>query len=260
MRRRTAFSLIELLIVVGIIAIIAAVLFPVFAQVRGKARSAACLSNMKQIGIGLMMYAQDYEETYPSVIFDYYCSPMGDSFGGPTSGNSGTGFCPWQQLIQPYLKSWDVLLCPSSSLRERFTASDGRSYFNVSNGNYTINQGFGYRAPRGTSVITLSSLDHPADIVFATDATDQSTFFVYTTRPMWWNYVNNYAAGWYQLGDRHNGGNNIVYADGHARWQNARQSRCSESWYWPSSAYTYANDLKINPNFTIYNCTASGPG
>src|SRR5262249_15795329 len=63
--RRPAFTLIELLVVIAIFAILAAILFPVFAQARAKARQAACLSNMKQIGLGLMMYAQDYDETLP---------------------------------------------------------------------------------------------------------------------------------------------------------------------------------------------------
>jgi prepilin-type N-terminal cleavage/methylation domain-containing protein len=64
-RRRSAFTLIELLVVIAIIAILAAILFPVFAQAREKARQAACLSNLKQIGTGVMMYVQDYDETFP---------------------------------------------------------------------------------------------------------------------------------------------------------------------------------------------------
>src|SRR5437773_10983492 len=65
MRRRTAFTLIELLVVIAIIAILAAILFPVFAQAREKARQSACLSNMRQVGLGLDMYAQDYDEVLP---------------------------------------------------------------------------------------------------------------------------------------------------------------------------------------------------
>ena len=64
-RRRSAFTLIELLVVIAVIAILAAILFPVFAQARAKARQAACLSNFRQIGAGVMMYLQDWDETYP---------------------------------------------------------------------------------------------------------------------------------------------------------------------------------------------------
>src|SRR5579862_8575103 len=64
-RSRSAFTLIELLVVIAIIAILASILFPVFAQARAKARQATCLSNMKQIGLGILMYAEDYDETMP---------------------------------------------------------------------------------------------------------------------------------------------------------------------------------------------------
>src|SRR3954464_13938987 len=66
---RRAFTLIELLVVIAIIAILAAILFPVFAQARDRARMTACLSNMKQIGASLMLYVQDYDETYPYIRF-----------------------------------------------------------------------------------------------------------------------------------------------------------------------------------------------
>ena len=101
--RKRAFTLIELLVVIAIIAILAAILFPVFAQARDRARMSACLSNERQIGTALMMYAQDYDETLPYIRFH------------------GVGACPkgaqcyvWKNAIQPYLKSLDVLSCPSN--------------------------------------------------------------------------------------------------------------------------------------------------
>jgi prepilin-type N-terminal cleavage/methylation domain-containing protein/prepilin-type processing-associated H-X9-DG protein len=101
-KRRPAFTLIELLVVIAIIAILAAILFPVFAQAREKARMSACLSNMQQIGTSLMLYVQDYDETFPYAFF---------------RGNTGNGADPsyvWKNAIRPYLKNLDVLACPSN--------------------------------------------------------------------------------------------------------------------------------------------------
>src|SRR5690349_15498297 len=92
-RNHRAFTLIELLVVIAIIAILAAILFPVFAQARAKARQAACLSNMKQIGTAVMMYVQDYDETYP---------PSQVSVPAPAPANS---VISWPTLIYPYVKN-----------------------------------------------------------------------------------------------------------------------------------------------------------
>src|SRR5947208_8279690 len=101
-RMRVAFTLIELLVVIAIIAILAAILFPVFAQARERARMSACVSNMRQIGTGLMMYVQDYDETYPYLLFH----------GGDSTLKAQT-YC-WRNAIQPYLKNVDVYGCPSN--------------------------------------------------------------------------------------------------------------------------------------------------
>jgi len=101
MQRRTgAFTLIELLVVIAIIAILAAILFPVFAQAREKARGISCLSNTKQLSLGIMMYTQDYDETYP----------IGFISNGSWGGQN-TNFA-WDDVVEPYLKSLQVLVCP----------------------------------------------------------------------------------------------------------------------------------------------------
>jgi prepilin-type N-terminal cleavage/methylation domain-containing protein/prepilin-type processing-associated H-X9-DG protein len=100
-RTRRAFTLIELLVVIAIIAILAAILFPVFAQVREKARQTSCLSNLKQLGAAMLMYAQDHDQFFPP------------AFGrGPAAGTYYEA--SWMHIIQPYVKNLGVFIDPSS--------------------------------------------------------------------------------------------------------------------------------------------------
>jgi len=92
--KRTGFTLIELLVVIAIIAILAAILFPVFAKVREKARQTSCVSNMKQIGLAIAQYTQDNDETYPNGLQPSWWA------------------CTWVLNVQPYVKSYDVFHCP----------------------------------------------------------------------------------------------------------------------------------------------------
>jgi prepilin-type N-terminal cleavage/methylation domain-containing protein/prepilin-type processing-associated H-X9-DG protein len=105
MRRRNGFTLIELLVVIAIIAILAAILFPVFAQAREKARQSVCLSNFKQIGLGVMMYVQDWDETYPT-------SRLYALKGGSDCTQK---IVTWKAETAPYVKSLNVYKCPSNS-------------------------------------------------------------------------------------------------------------------------------------------------
>ncbi len=97
-RSARGFTLIELLVVIAIIAILAAILFPVFARARENARRTSCLSNLKQIGLGMMQYSQDFDEKFPTI-------------RNLTTGQSG--FYTWDAAIMPYVKSKQVFMCPS---------------------------------------------------------------------------------------------------------------------------------------------------
>src|SRR5438874_4650665 len=107
---RSGFTLIELLVVIAIIAILAAILFPVFAQAREKARQTSCLSNLKQIGLAFIMYAQDYDETFPSSSLIDPGVQYGCAQGiGWVNANGG-----WAVMVNPYIKSGGLYHCPSA--------------------------------------------------------------------------------------------------------------------------------------------------
>jgi prepilin-type N-terminal cleavage/methylation domain-containing protein/prepilin-type processing-associated H-X9-DG protein len=130
-QRQQAFTLIELLVVIAIISILAAILFPVFAKARENARRASCMSNEKQIGLGMMMYAQDYDD---HIMFFNYTHL--DPFPAGVPDNSNHYF-PWYDALYPYTKNWQIFSCPSQASNINF------------HGNYSarIAYAFNYKAP-----------------------------------------------------------------------------------------------------------------
>jgi len=117
---RNAFTLIELLVVIAIIAILAAILFPVFARARENARKSSCQSNLKQIGLGAAQYSQDYDESLYPHRFNAAAgaNPLLQANGGPASTTQITGDAQnkifWPTLLQPYIKSYQLFVCPSN--------------------------------------------------------------------------------------------------------------------------------------------------
>ncbi|HID06830.1 MAG TPA: DUF1559 domain-containing protein, partial [Armatimonadetes bacterium] len=102
---RRAFTLIELLVVIAIIAILAAILFPVFAKAREKARMASCVNNMKQLALATLQYVQDYDEKFPRARF-FPGRPVNQS-------HDGNPCYFWSDALEPYMKNWQILQCPS---------------------------------------------------------------------------------------------------------------------------------------------------
>jgi prepilin-type N-terminal cleavage/methylation domain-containing protein len=138
-RWRNAFTLIELLVVIAIIAILAAILFPVFAQARDKARMTACLSNAKQIGTSVMMYVQDYDETY------YWQSAWDecDNWGSGSWGNQYWSYTRWPIRHLPYIKNQGVFACPSDKDSRRSMDVSGSPGAACDNGSTPFPVSFG---------------------------------------------------------------------------------------------------------------------
>ena len=203
---KRGFTLIELLVVIAIIAILAAILFPVFAKAREKARQTSCLANTKQMGLAILMYAQDYDETIcPYVDSNYNFAEMA-----------------WWVVINPYIMNEQIRKCPS---RRGSGSSDyGVVYPHVS--------GVG-------NAKTLADIDYPAETGVLTETEGQSSAtaapgnlylcycpFHYAEGSISWAYYHGIP-----YPGRHNEGNNACFVDGHAKWMK-RQSIITSQRFW----------------------------
>lgn len=183
---RRGFTLIELLVVIAIIAILAAILFPVFARAREKARQASCASNEKQIALALLMYSQDYDE----IMFT-------DGLWLPGGGMVlNTGRLPYWDILQPYTKNQQIFRCPS--FRGPFTA------FLDPNG-AVWDCGYCWSEELMTNGIALAEVQYPSERVAFTDGTSDLNAFTWALWPG-------------RVDARHNSGMNCAFLDGHVKW------------------------------------------
>ena len=254
-RKRAGFTLIELLVVIAIIAILAAILFPVFAQAREKARQTACLSNEKQIGNALLMYLQDYDEALPAPDWGAvpgYTGPERSAFAWqPGRGATGPGpNAPcWADVFQPYIKSTDVFKCPDDD-------SGVGTVNNVVGGplligkplSYALNQFFYYDATGASHLgtnydgsATYSTLKNPASKLYIVE--------VYSSRAA--ELLHPGKTGTNAPGQntvdlsRHSGGSNYLYADGHVKWHKTPNwTTAAAAWTPPTPAAVAALPYK----------------
>jgi prepilin-type N-terminal cleavage/methylation domain-containing protein/prepilin-type processing-associated H-X9-DG protein len=215
-----AFTLIELLVVIAIIAILAAILFPVFAQARDKARQTACLSNSRQIGMGFMQYASDYDE----------CLPLSTDSGRDAS---------WTNTMQPYIKNRQIYRCPNDLSTNWETPLTGATVTRLSS--YFLNDWLA-----GTLKYTnLASINRPASVVYVTEGLANKTGDHF--HPFQWvadperaggPSTSAFDAATNQTKElaltQHLGGFNNVYADGHAKW-----GKWSQLWFQDTAHSVY---------------------
>jgi len=200
--RRKGFTLIELLVVIAIIAILAAILFPVFAKAREKARQTSCLSNIKQIGLGSLQYMNDYDERFFGHIQGRRDDPVYGATGPP-------GYIRWADQIYPYVKNAQLFTCPSNPTYD-FVPNTRDAYFGYGL-NYWLTFYYYY--------VSLADITKAAETIWYTDCNYYvvyPTYYLYTY-PTNTTYGQNGTA---RLQLRHNDGVNCAFVDGHAKWLN----------------------------------------
>lgn len=221
MTRSRGFTLIELLVVIAIIAILAAILFPVFARAREKARQTSCLANQKQIGLAVLMYAQDYDERFPPAY----------------TGSGDARVSGFYDSVGPYTKNEQMYICPS----DRFTTSSNRTNLDIGEGFYRRTMvasygmvytfswsGAGYPYFGGNTLWVrhddgggrpMADLLRPTDVIVAVESsgpwlmTPDATGFENDGSVKEMNDAGEVRGMRY----RHNRMMNIIYADGHAK-------------------------------------------
>ncbi len=197
-QRRSGFTLIELLVVIAIIAILAAILFPVFSRARESARKANCQSNLKQIGLALAQYRQDYDETWPML---FYGLPSGQ-------------LCYWYVTVTPYIKNTGLFRCPSTSaIANPFNPVTDSTWSTSAQIHYFYNGNVGW--PGGA--VADAQIASPAEV-----------FVGWDSGCGWCNCHSGTAAAydWYRQGGLyyptgkhpHSDGENYAFADGHVKF------------------------------------------
>jgi prepilin-type N-terminal cleavage/methylation domain-containing protein/prepilin-type processing-associated H-X9-DG protein len=214
--RASAFTLIELLVVIAIIAILAAILFPVFAQAREQARQTVCSSNTRQVGMAVRMYVQDYDEIFP-IFYAYNTqSPSGARAWSGDLEHKGI-----ELLVMPYSKNRDLFKCPNDlggpSLNDPQYGCPGRA-------SYQACYGSSYRFTRGAySIAAYESSQNNFLYDYNRSVSDASFTLPAETRiirdemfPFFTMPKYGYYPDWYK--QWHGRGGGVVFADGHAKF------------------------------------------
>lgn len=280
-RAKRGFTLIELLVVIAIIAILAAILFPVFGRARENGRRSSCQSNMKQQGLGVLQYVQDYDEKYPQA---YYYINDNDAAGG---------YMHWSAMIQPYTKSYQLFVCPSDpnggqlptntfdqqAPRISYTANSAilpRKRRTADAGNTvslsavdetaklimlaemsdtaqcvqgtSVASGAALKSHRSTNALGLDAAGTQFSGEYTLTATLPTSLYAVTpakakadTDACKVTAASTYSHLTYTAPERHLGGANYTFADGHVKWYRLAQTLDTNNFLWGKNFYPLGN-------------------
>jgi len=244
--KRSGFTLIELLVVIAIIAILAAILFPVFAQAREKARQTTCLSNEKQASLGILMYVQDYDERFPVEREPNVYNPPGP-FG-----------ITWRTTIQPYLKNTQLMYCPDDASNVQWSEGylDGIAYGCANDGSVNekgnhISYAYNGYLFDNSNGVKLSTLQSPAGEILLLE-----TRLEYPDLGLWtipWN-LSGLPGGFPGEGPflDHNHLLDLAYSDGHVKARKL-MGTIAPTWEWDNNTLASANAAYGNIETTVNN-------
>ena len=216
-KRTGGFTLIELLVVIAIIAILAAILFPVFANAREKARQSACLNNVKQIGLALETYEQNWDETLPDVLapgrYFVWHAPLWNKTTAQFSDTQNKWFLP--DKLEPYIKSNSIWFCPSVDPDRTIWSTSSPCNATTPNNTYTKN-GSTYMWSHSTVKLPQHESEY-GDYGRLISGSSLSAVKSPSIAPVLWDmpyWVVNVCAG----PPAHSKGINVLYADSHVKW------------------------------------------
>jgi len=268
---KRAFTLIELLVVIAIIAILAAILFPVFAQAKEAAKKTACLSNNKNVATALFLYAGDADDMLSQTSWESKVAGFQQPFNP-----AGKYQIHWTYLLQPYIKNWDIFRCPSDSapITPKNACANGIADLGQTPGGvmtcdwqapkYSLIPNYNLMPAHDWNTVSLTNFEAPADLIMTTERRDKTTkgtvigthkglsgfdpsqpcpgvAYVQVTPALAASHLANDTNDDYSIvrakWDRHTGGANYSYADGHAKYQKLDQTlnptkfQYGEKWY-----------------------------
>ena len=219
MRRLTGFTLIELLVVIAIISVLAAILFPVFATARARARTSLCATQERQIAAALVMYAQDYDDTFPRPW--YWQEVRGgiwpDWYRPDSSAPSGGWcYCGWDAKVQPYIASRTVFICPDDKYMMAMVDPWGHGRLPQDDTSYGLNAS-------GCAEVALADIERPAAtiLVAETKSWHRADFPKAMGDP---REVDGPADLLMCDAQRHLAGANYAFVDGHVKWLKPAQT------------------------------------